>query len=110
VTPINYYAESSAITLGNYDSNDPPAFFANGGGPTPGVSPAELVALQEAMDFQTRLEAGLGFDQITEAVLCQVDADKHATGYLNLPYHCADRPATETVLQTTVNFLDAVIG
>jgi acetyl esterase/lipase len=100
-SPVNYYAESSAITVGNYDSADPPAFFANGGG---GGALPELVALLEAIDFQVRLEGPLQFDP-AEAVLCQVDASKHATGYLNLPYHCSDQPTDESVLQTTVNFL-----
>jgi hypothetical protein len=71
----------------------PPTYLANGGGPTPGVSPPELSALQEAVDFSSAL---LGH---VDNKLCVVDTTHHGTHLLG--DICENDPPNQNVGQST---------
>ena len=72
------YHDASLTTL--YAANDPPVLFANGGGPTAGVSPPEPIGLNGADDFLRYLDS-IQFPT-TKRNKCVVDTTAHATAYL----------------------------
>ncbi|HEY6785147.1 MAG TPA: hypothetical protein VI159_09350, partial [Gemmatimonadales bacterium] len=86
----------------NQHSYPPPVFFANGGGPTPGISSPELVALQTEVDLAGVLSAaGKTFVQ------CNVDQPDHGTRLL--PDTCEGNPSNQTVKLSTEIFLEPYV-
>ena len=80
--------------------------FANGGGPDPGSSTAEIISLNESFDQwkKSKLQDDLGWTDGTEFLYCPVYAPKHGTQYLDNE-DCDD--VNYNVWRTTLQFLDA---
>ena len=96
-SPYTYYSVAPANSL-------PPPFFANGGGPTAGVSNPELIALGESDDLRNALLPTWSASKFQE---CTVNTTLHGSAYVNDPAKtCNEYHSGEfTVWKSTITWL-----
>jgi len=96
------YQVAAPYDVTNIAQLPPPIYVANGGGPTPGVSPPEISSLQGVIDYKNLL-----FQFIVQKKVCIVNTTDHGTRLFN--DSCNGDPPGQTVDQSTVLFLAAFV-